>query len=100
MKIAAACGDHGPENVPMLMPFALNPAKQEMGEKLTIKANRLKAAWNEEYLPVFLGDWTRLPCRMRIALQEAEEHLTSQQFVVNYRAHQLTRIIAFARKRG
>jgi len=40
---------HGPENFAVLRHIALNFLKQE-GSKFGIKAKRLKAGWNNEFL--------------------------------------------------
>ncbi len=42
--------DHAPENFSILRRIVLNLLKQEESEKLGIKAKRLKAGWDDEYL--------------------------------------------------
>jgi predicted transposase YbfD/YdcC len=42
--------DHAPENMAILRHIALNLLKQEQTAKIGIKAKRLKAAWDQDYL--------------------------------------------------
>jgi len=42
--------DHAPENMAVLRHIALNLLKQEHSAKIGIKAKRLKAAWDQDYL--------------------------------------------------
>ena len=42
--------DHGPENFALLRHIALNLLKQDKSVKAGIKAKRLKAGWNNDFL--------------------------------------------------
>lgn len=42
--------DHGPENFAVLRHIALNLVKQEQTQMASVKAKRLKAGWDEDYL--------------------------------------------------
>lgn len=47
--------DHAPENLALVRHVALNLLKQETSAKVGIKAKRLKAGWNDDYLAKVLA---------------------------------------------
>jgi predicted transposase YbfD/YdcC len=48
--------DNGPHNFAILRHIALNLLKQEKTAKCGVKAKRLKAAWDEDYLTTVLAN--------------------------------------------
>ena len=49
------CKDHAPENLALIRHVALHLLRQETTSKGRIKAKRLKARWDNEYLSLLLA---------------------------------------------
>jgi hypothetical protein len=49
--------DHAPENLALIRHVALNLLRQDTSTKVGIKAKRLKARWNNDYLARVLYPW-------------------------------------------